>query len=1086
MKDLRNFGAAAAASLCCLVSGLAAMPVFAGANRWTAIGPDGANVVALAIDPRAPSTVFAGTTGSGVLKTVDSGATWTTANGALPTANISALAIDPTGPSTLFAGTDAGVFKSTDGGGSWIAANDGLAGTPQVTVNALAMDSGSPASLYAATSGGLFKTVDGAASWTSINAGLTGLTPRLLAIDPASPSTVYVGVDDYVDYVAFGVFKSTDAGKTWTRIYTTPLGEDGGYSVAGFAIDPRSSSRLYLALAFGGVAKSVDAGASWSDLKLPQIATWSLAIDSASSELYVGTHPGAILRTVDEGDHWTVMDNPLAGTGLNIIAVAASAPTMLYVGGPTGLARSSDGGATWARSTLGVRNVGVYLMAVDPGAPSTVYTARGGIVTKTTDGGANWIDSRIDGPSRWVGSLLIDPSSPSTLYAAMTSRPPIYKSTDGGTSWAAASYGLDNVFRIETLAIAPSQPSTLYAGGPFALVFKTTNSGASWAWVGAGLTGVGIYVSRLAVDPTNADIVYVATLPTSRPDTDARIFKSTNGGAQWRQVPIALPKGTLITSLVVDPVTPVNVYAAYADYATGLGGVFKSSDSGETWTAPQRLLPAGCCIALAIDPSSPAKIYAATQGGVFRSDDATMSWTPLNAGLPSLSVSSIAVDRTGTLLRAATAAGLFELEYRTTPPSNPFFAIDEIYSNADGSIQFIMLNTVESGRLTGLTLVASDGTTTHAFEFPGDLPGNAINRLFLVGTQGFADLNVVKPDFIVPNGFLFYPNGSVRLGQNEFPYTGLSVDGMHAFWGDPDIDRINFGRARAQNFAGESYVFPLVGPVNADFGGLWWNSPAGSQSGWGISVEHQGDIYFALWATYDGDGNPVWFVMPRGVPYPVTGFDDGGRPNTVEGAIYRTTGPAFGTTPFDASAVTITPVGKGGFHFDVQGDSIFYFDLGGRWTNSGPYTYKSITHQVFANPVPVCAQGQAPGPTPNFQGMWWNPAESGWGLHLTHQGDVIFAIWYTYDAAGKATWLVMTLDNTGPNAYTGTIYRTSGPAFDATSFEPTAVSETAVGTATMTFADRDHGAFSYMADGLIGAKDITRQIFSDPLTVCNQ
>jgi photosystem II stability/assembly factor-like uncharacterized protein len=84
---------------------------------------------------------------------VDGGVSWATVNGALPTTNVLAVAIDPSSSSTLYAGTDAGVFKSTDGGQNWSGANSGLVGAPRVTVNALAIDSASPAAVYAATSG---------------------------------------------------------------------------------------------------------------------------------------------------------------------------------------------------------------------------------------------------------------------------------------------------------------------------------------------------------------------------------------------------------------------------------------------------------------------------------------------------------------------------------------------------------------------------------------------------------------------------------------------------------------------------------------------------------------------------------------------------------------------------------------------------------------------------------------------------------------------------------------------------------------------------------------------------------------------
>lgn len=93
--NLRHIVAVGIAFLCCFVLALPYNTASAGVNRWTPIGPDGANVAALAIDPRAPATAYAGTLGSGVLKTVDGGITWVPANTGLPTINVYALAIDP-------------------------------------------------------------------------------------------------------------------------------------------------------------------------------------------------------------------------------------------------------------------------------------------------------------------------------------------------------------------------------------------------------------------------------------------------------------------------------------------------------------------------------------------------------------------------------------------------------------------------------------------------------------------------------------------------------------------------------------------------------------------------------------------------------------------------------------------------------------------------------------------------------------------------------------------------------------------------------------------------------------------------------
>jgi hypothetical protein len=442
------------------------------------------------------------------------------------------------------------------------------------------------------------------------------------------------------------------------------------------------------------------------------------------------------------------------------------------------------------------------------------------------------------------------------------------------------------------------------------------------------------------------------------------------------------------------------------------------------------------------------------------------------------------------LLRLSAAA--LALMFAMGASAAKFFALGEVFSNADGSVQFIQMNTVDSGALQGVVLVATDGTgSSREYAFPNDLVGNVINRSFLVATQGFADLGVLQPDFVVPNGFLFRPRGSVEIigndvAPNEFPYQALPTDGMHALWANGDIHRTDYSRAFARNSRGQSYLFPSLPATVFGFGGLWWNAPAGSESGWGMAVERQGATVFAVWATYDGDGSPLWFVIQanhveRGIyllDYP--------GPNLHEGTLYRMSGPAFGTDPFETSKVSATPVATAGFHFDVAGDSFFYYGASRLDPNGGDRTtYKIITHQVFASPLPVCTYGNAPlGHLSNFQGMWWNPSESGWGLYVAQQGDVIFALWFTYDANGHATWFAMTAPKVDATTYSGPIFRTTGPAYTETAFDPARVTEVVVGTGALSFNDIDNGTFSYAVGDLTHSGPITRQIFASPREIC--
>ncbi len=359
-----------------------------------------------------------------------------------------------------------------------------------------------------------------------------------------------------------------------------------------------------------------------------------------------------------------------------------------------------------------------FAFAVDPTSPSTIYSlVNANTVTKTTDGGGHWADLAVS-PVDQVNSLVIDPRSPATIYAALgdpwdDAVVPIYKSIDGGAHWAAEAAEF-NESPTSVVAIAPSLSSTLYAGANEA-IFKSIDGGLSWAMPGNLPYGFyGFYVSALAIDPTNADVVYVAQQVATFTDPDAgKIFKSTDGGGQWRQVPIPVPAGVAITSLAIDPATQSVIYAAYAYGNAGKsGGVFKSSDSGETWSAAQNGLFEANVLALAIDPSTSARIYAATDHGVFISTDAAASWTPINSGLTSLNVWSLSIDRTGSLVRAATGGGLFEYQVAGSPPSGTVPVIEYYYAAFDH--YFITSNPDE---ITKLDNDAYPGWVRTGFQF---------------------------------------------------------------------------------------------------------------------------------------------------------------------------------------------------------------------------------------------------------------------------------------------------------------------------------------------------------------------------------
>jgi len=116
----------------------------------------------------------------------------------------------------------------------------------------------------------------------------------------------------------------------------------------------------------------------------------------------------------------------------------------------------------------------------------------------------------------------------------------------------------------------------------------------------------------------------------------------------------------------------------------------------------------------------------------------------------------------------------------------------------------------------------------------------------------------------------------------------------------------------------------------------------------------------------------------------------------------------------------------------------------------------------------------------SYEGLWWGaPAgsESGWGINIAQQGGILFLTWFTYDLSGKGWWLSMSAPQVAAGVYSGALYATTGPAFNAVPFDPAQVKRTLVGTGTLTFSDGSDGSFAYTVNGVSQTKSITREVF---------
>jgi photosystem II stability/assembly factor-like uncharacterized protein len=246
-----------------------------------------------------------------------------------------------------------------------------------------------------------------------------------------------------------------------------------------------------------------------------------------------------------------------------------------------------------------------------------------------------------------VTALAVHPRHPNIYYAG-TYGGGVYRSVDHGRSWTSASAGLSNPY-ILSLAIDPFDPNKVYAGTYFNGVFKTNDAGQSWQPTGSGLNKDPI-VYTLAIDPQTPTILYAGT---RRGGTlgDGGVFRSTDGGQSWSAKNRGLGE-LYVYDLAIDPFEPHILYAA-----THAMGVFKSFNGGDDWSFFSVGVSDRSTRALAIEPNRNNFTYLGTWHGdsIYKSNDYGRNWFNSANGISPAKVYSLSIDPANTdLLYAAT------------------------------------------------------------------------------------------------------------------------------------------------------------------------------------------------------------------------------------------------------------------------------------------------------------------------------------------------------------------------------------------------------------------------------------------------
>ncbi len=529
----------------------------AGAT-WTHVGLENAGGIGrVEVDPTNGDRVFVACMGNlfsknaerGIYRTTDGGQTWENVLFISDSTGGIDLCINPNDPNIVYAamwervryphrrtygGPSSGIYKTTDGGDTWIELTNGL---PDEDLGRVGLDisKSNPDIVYAVYANAtgtwkdIFKTVDGGTSWTATNSNLGGTTYfwwfSKINVDPINPNIVYSG--------GFHLHKTTNGGDSWSRVNGLHVDQHGVF------IHPKDNALVVMGND-GGVYISTSGSASYYFIeKLPITQFYTCEVNYQRPEqAYGGTQDNGTVRTLTgRDDDW----------------------------------RSIYGGDG-------------FIVRVDPTDSDYVYASsqRGGF-GRSTDGGNRFIGGKngITGSNRfnWKTPYILDPNDPKIMYIGSQK---VYKSTNRAANWTAISGDLTNgagawnYGTLTALAVSPIDGNILYAGSDDGNVWVATDGGVSRTWTKISDDLPVRWVTTIQTDPFDVNTAYVGFSGIRYHDPEPHIFRTTDLGATWEDISSNLPD-IPVNNITIDPDNQGTFYVA-TDH-----GVYVTYDAGDRW-----------------------------------------------------------------------------------------------------------------------------------------------------------------------------------------------------------------------------------------------------------------------------------------------------------------------------------------------------------------------------------------------------------------------------------------------------------------------------------------------------------------------
>jgi photosystem II stability/assembly factor-like uncharacterized protein len=468
------------------------------------------------------------------------------------------LAADPTHSNILFAAVDK-LFRTTNNGASWQAIQSIpiSVGSVEVNANGVVFASG----LY--TNKIVYCSTNNGDTWQEKSYTPSGGVYDI-ACDQVSPNNVYVALS------INAMLKSTNLGTNWTTIDLSSF-FPSGYSVYDIAIDPANGQNIFAIGATGFTTRkiiySTNGGTSWVDrsASIPAGGPCNKIVIAGANTyliggiLFGGNYLGAF-KSTDQGVNWLEISSSFPNKVSNDLLVSPSDPNKLYVGSEgDGLYYSTNGGTSWIYTTAGVGDNGsLRSLAFEPGNPNIIYAGFQGIaVCKSTNGGLNWSFSNNQIATLLTNDIEVDLNNPSRMLVSFEGENSggCYYTTDGGSNWSLAS-GLPGT-RYSKVTYGSDGAMYAWSNGPTTIaqegLYKSTDGGLTWANMGPN---VGSYfetqIFSLYISPTNPNLIFIGGNNFGVNGFASVIHRSTNGGQTWANVYIG-PTNDSFRGLFANP-----------------------------------------------------------------------------------------------------------------------------------------------------------------------------------------------------------------------------------------------------------------------------------------------------------------------------------------------------------------------------------------------------------------------------------------------------------------------------------------------------------------------------------------------------